>query len=277
MAGRDDLRTALIAAGASIIVGCITVGTTWLTTRAQLQGAELSHSNDVAQAFQKELEDLFNPDGHHVQVALAAIYFLGENTAERKQIIETAGSSQSTPIRDAISHLLLIDRQSGPALAHDPDIEAIIVGDKVSRSPITPPKESGGPTPSPLPESPARSDNLDRTAALLNGSGWTYIGIGSNAHGSPDLHFDHTIKTASAPTKGELITFGRTVNLRDAASPQSVRIGVVQQDDAAVVLDTRSYAISNERTAYWAEIFLCNAPSSVPRPAPAVSKCPATL
>jgi hypothetical protein len=279
MSSSSDLRTALIAAGASIVVGIITVGTSWLTTREQLQGAELSHSNDVAQAFQRELDDLFNSDQHHVQVALAAIYFLGENTAERKQIIETAGSSESITIRDAISHLLLIDRISGPALAQDPDVEAIIVGDKAARAATTPskPVQPGvRSTPTPLPESPARSDNLDQTAALLNGAGWAYIGVGNGDNAPPDLSFDRTIIRPAVPSKGDVITFARTVNLRNDDSAQANRIGVVQEGSEAVVLDTRTHPISNGRAAYWAQIFLCAAPPGVSRP-PSANKCPSPL
>lgn len=276
MSNSSDLRSAVIAATASVVVGVFTFLSSSCNTQEQLKQAELGHSNDVSKAFQQELDELFNADEHHVQVAFAAIYFLGENEPERKQIILTAGSSRTAAIRNAIAGVLPLDSKFGSDLWKDPQVLEVL--------------EYATPTPSPTPsrshkttvvppteahrESPAHLDNLDKTLALLNGVGWTYVGLGT-----PDrpgaLLSGRTIANSVLPPTGTLITFTENVNMRSTASPDGDRIGVVQKGAQAAVLASQSESYNN-KLAYWLRVFLCNAPPAVKKP-PEASSCPQKL
>ena len=102
----DEVRTALIAAAASIVVGTISGMVTYNTTKTQVQSqiatASLTHAKDIAGAVHDSLDDLFSPDAGRVKTTLAGLYFLGSGQEERQQIVETAGSAGTPQVRAAI-------------------------------------------------------------------------------------------------------------------------------------------------------------------------------
>jgi hypothetical protein len=279
----SDLRSAVIAAGASVAVGILTFFSSSCNTQAQINQADLGHYKDIAQAFEAEAPELFNADEPHVQVALATIYFLGQNESERRQIILTAGSSRTSSMRVAISKILLLDQSIGSQLAQDSEVQQVVESPTPTPSPR--PKSSprlgakSSPIPAPTgtpssPESPAHWDRLDETFALLNGYGWIFAGLGPRGRPTAELGPDRSFPNTVVPSEGTLLTLSRNVNVRSTPSPDGDRIGVVPAGTKVVVLGVSSHQVpgANE-LAYWIQVFLCGAPTSVKKPLQAAS-CP---
>jgi hypothetical protein len=257
-----------------MISGGITYYTTSNQVSSQIATASLSHAKDISAAVHDSLNDLFNAnDPGRVKTTLAGLYFLGASKDERKQIIETAGSAGTPQIRAAISYVLTVDRTYGPAIAADPDVVQIVVSANAHPN-------ANGPTPLPHtvndPHKPrASGDVLDQTISLLNGTGWVYLGLGPVKEPLTVDH-DYSIKNVGPVLSGHAVTFVRTINFREDApdvAGLATNIGTIKSGQTAVVLSTKDYGLRSGVRAVWGEIFLCAAPSSVPRPA-AAKACP---
>jgi hypothetical protein len=273
----DDIRTAVIAGGASILVGIITYVSTSHTVSAQLQTASLTHAHDISSAVHDAMGDLFNKDPRRVQTTLAGLYFLGAGDAERKQILETAAASRSEDVRTAISYLLKVDRTYGPGLAKDPDVVQLTS----SQNDVTVPG-TRNPTPAPIssladtPKGNNANDALDQTISLLHGTGWVFLGLGPAAGDAIVVDTDSSIEQKGTIKTETAVKFVRTMNFR-ADPPEgdglAQSIGTIQRGYSAVVLAVKAYPFRHEQHAVWAQVFLCDAPAAVERPK-AASACP---
>jgi len=277
MAG--EMKTALIAAGASIIVGALSGTVTYFTTRSQVQSqintASLTHAKDIAGAVHDSLNDLFATDPGRVKTTLASLYFLGAGQSERQQIIETAGSAGTPQVRAAIAYVLTVDRSFGQKIAVDPDVVQITVSQNR-------PQPGGKPTAPPhnardVASSKTVNDALDQTISLLNGSGWVYLGLGP-ASGTASVNADASIASPGVLRTSSVLSFAKNLNFRQSAPDDAgfaPSIGTIRVGQSAVLLQTKSYQFNRAQRAVWGKIFLCDAPTSVQRP-PEAAACPHT-
>jgi len=273
----DEVRTALIAAAASIVVGTISGMVTYNTTKTQVQSqiatASLTHAKDIAGAVHDSLDDLFSPDAGRVKTTLAGLYFLGSGQEERQQIVETAGSAGTPQVRAAISYVLTVDRAYGQKIASNPDVVEITV----SQNALPP---NGKPTSKPSSAQDVinvrtANDALDQTISLLNGSGWIYLGLGPTT-GQAAVDADLSIAPGGLVKTNAVVKFVKNLNFRQSAPDDSgfaPSIGTVKPDQLAVILSTKTYQFNHYQRAVWGEVFLCDAPAGVTRPS-AASACP---
>ncbi len=260
----SDLRTAFVAALASVLVGLITYFGTRASVTVQLRDSAHTHARDLANALHASVADLIDSDRRDLgrtQLALASIYFLGDSLEDRKQIIESASSARTQNMRDSIAYLLSIDGSFGAKIGGDSQIVRVLfpTNPRLDRLAWTARAEF-----------PSRADDLDFLIPHFVGMGWIYIG--ETAAASRPMAGTPLRSSAidRVPGRGELGRLSRTVTIRDR--PFGQRIGVLNSSEALVTLENEAFR-SPGGWSNWVQVFLCSADSSIEKPPAAKRLC----